>query len=125
MPGIFIRNLVAVGTLLLLTTRLQAQIPADPLSVQLMRDAADGQLDEFSILEAALIAGGLEPSDEVSTHVQQFQNRCEGDEVVIRSTIGSEETVNAVLNCLHRRFLTGEYRSDYSEFHRTLADGHF
>jgi tetratricopeptide (TPR) repeat protein len=33
--------------------------------------------------------------------------------------------VNALLACLHQRFLTGEFRADYSELHRTLADGHF
>jgi len=45
------------------------------LEERLFEDAADGQLDEFSLLDAALIAGGLQRPEELKRRRRQLAER--------------------------------------------------
>jgi tetratricopeptide (TPR) repeat protein len=95
------------------------------ISRRLIGDAADGRLDQFSLLEAALIAGGASTSLEVDRAVRQFEKKFEPLAKKVAGQSAGKQRVQAVFECLHQEFLHGDYRADYSELHRTLADGHF
>jgi tetratricopeptide (TPR) repeat protein len=99
--------------------------PERPLPQQLHEDLADGGFDQFTLFEAALIAGGVSDSEQVETLTREFVARCRPHADSIEAAPGGLARVNALLACLHQRFLTGEFQADYSELHRTLADGHF
>src|SRR5262245_4394531 len=112
MPGIFFRNPVVVWTTVwtfaLLLATAHAHGAGESLSAQLIRDSADGKLDEFTLLEGALVAGGLEQPEQIEFLVGQFLDRCELDSTAIISARDDVDRVNAALSCLHQRFLTGE-----------------
>ena len=99
--------------------------PENSLSLRLAGDVADGRLDQFSLLEAALIAGGVSTSEQVADAVQQFDQELHASVRSIPNQLSGSDRVDLAFECLHKCFLRGEYRADYSELHRTLADGHF
>lgn len=100
---------------------LAAGLPHEPCPA----DLADGKLDQLSLLEAALFAGGLADSLQISRIGVQFEAKCRAVSSRVTASESTLDRTNAVLDVLHEQFLTGDYRTDYSELHRTFEEGHF
>ncbi len=95
------------------------------LERRLFSDAADGRLDEFSLLTASLVASGVE-SPEV---LGQYQKRLDALAAELErsdpSTDDGRKNVEAIFGFLHRRILHGGYRIDCTDLRVALDEGGF
>ncbi|MGE0757682.1 MAG: hypothetical protein AB7F89_10310 [Pirellulaceae bacterium] len=103
-----------------------ATIPAaTPLPSSVPQHHTEALGDRSSILTDALCAGGITDSAQQAGYQTTFVRVCEAEAPAIRLLTDDMQRITALLDCLHRQFLTGEYRAEYSELHRTLDDGHY
>jgi tetratricopeptide (TPR) repeat protein len=100
--------------------------PASPLEAQLWEDMADGQLQQFSLLQAALIASGVDSSAALESYAERFAATQRQSAGLCRSDAADAvHRARVLLDWLHRHVLTGEYQPACTELHRTLDTGHF
>jgi tetratricopeptide (TPR) repeat protein len=87
---------------------------------------ADGQLQRFSLLEAALIASGVDTTTALKNHTEYFsairQRSFELPEDQVPDTV---RDARAILDWLHRHVLIGNYQPACTEIDRTLETGDF
>jgi hypothetical protein len=100
--------------------------PASPLEAQLLEDMVDGQLQQFSLLEAALIASGVDNPTILTSYTERFSA------VLQRSFEARQDQApsamveaRAILDWLHHHVLTGDYQPACTEIDRTLETGNF
>ena len=92
---------------------------------KLLADAADGQLDDFSLFDAAVIASGVPDAEEVATCRARFR--------LFRDSVREEMTAESsvrhraekIFRRMHQELLTGQYRPSCTELHLTLDGGHY
>jgi tetratricopeptide (TPR) repeat protein len=96
-----------------------------PLEARMLSDAADGGFQHCSLIEAALIASGVERPAELEHDLQRYANwrrqvrqRCQREP----SQLGQ---AHAVLEFLHREVLTGGYDARATELTRAFNEGRF
>ncbi len=116
--------------------------PDNPLEKHLFADAADGRLDEFSPLGAALVAGGIDNAEELRRYQQKAKSLAEelrgfeGDSPVVVdhgfaavpakiATVSGRERVEAVFDFMHRRVLCGGYDLAATDLRVVLDQGRF
>jgi len=110
-----------LGCLLVLACTLQAATPEQSL----LADAADGKLEQFSLLDAAVIAGGIHKQ----TEIVDARRRLEalwlevGNPLIERLAV--KDRPRAIFAALHRLVLTGKYRPDCTEVQTTLTSGDY
>ena len=73
MPGTYLCRIVLSVLALISNPALTCASDLNSLAQRLAGDAADGRFDQFSLLEAAIIAGGENTSSEVAEAVAQFE----------------------------------------------------
>jgi tetratricopeptide (TPR) repeat protein len=96
-----------------------------PLEERLFADASDGRLDEFSLLEAALVAGGVEDAGALEPYRRQ-QAALLGEIRRLGSlSDGPRRQAQIVLELMHDRLLQGGYRSDCTDLRTTFEKGQF
>jgi tetratricopeptide (TPR) repeat protein len=98
--------------------------PQNALEKQLFADAADGRLDEFSPLGAALVAGGVDNADELHRYQQKAKSLAEE----LRRSDDSarpREQIVAVFDFMHRRVLCGGYDLAATDLRVVLDQGRF
>ncbi len=95
------------------------------LEERLFADAADRRLDDFSPLEAALVAGGAADRD----CLRRYRQKAAG--LVERLRNGGvldappRERVEAVLRFMHKRVLRGDYDLKHSDLRRVFDEGRY
>lgn len=116
--------LVAATTLVMPGTRLVASdgIVAAP---RLLADAANGTLDEISLLEASLIASGVEDESRLDAYVASFNAIVERCEVSLEHETNGLALAEALYELLHREVLTGKYFSKCTEVDRAFDHGDY
>lgn len=91
---------------------------------QLLDDAADGRLDQHSLIEAALIAGGTTNR----AKLRELETRFESLADEISWSVSSQQTAGdralAIRSALHQRLLA-EYGVNASDVGKTLENGAF
>jgi tetratricopeptide (TPR) repeat protein len=113
--------LVALAPLLLMALATRA---AGTDQLRLLADAADGRLDEISLLDASIIAGGGD-SDEILASRRRLDARwLEVGEPLI-DTLPMRDRPRAILSALHRLILTGKYKAECTEVQQTLVSGDY
>lgn len=95
------------------------------LDARLASDMADGELNDFSLFDAALIASGVQSDGEFVARRDAFQRSCDEFETKVRRLASIQAQLDLVSHYLHHRFLTGEYRYDATELQCTLDTGNF
>ena len=99
-------------------------LPDNPREAALLEDAADGRLDEHSLLAAALIAGGAESQTIIAAQQRIFDWANE-----LRKAdsphASDRHRAQAILKFLHERVLTGEYELTCSDLGRALDEGRY
>ncbi|MDA1051247.1 MAG: tetratricopeptide repeat protein [Planctomycetota bacterium] len=124
-----IRNLpIVVASILLGSVTTTAQVRADDPAVTeqlLLADATDDSLDDFSLLEGALIASGVTDLQKVEHYRSDFAHR-----IAAIVTSGGDgptaiTTSERVYQFLHSEILTGQYHSTCTELDRTLDEGDY
>jgi tetratricopeptide (TPR) repeat protein len=99
--------------------------PASPLEAELLEDVANGQLERFSLLEAALIASGVDNTASLDAFSHQFWQISRQRFESRSPTADRSHEARALLDWLHENLLTGDYHPACTEIHRTLQTGAF
>ncbi len=99
--------------------------PSCRLEAQLLSDAADGRLDQFSPLDAALVASGA--SDLETLHCYRRKAAAMADELrrIDEPNSPARRRIEIVFEFMHRRCLRGGYDLTYTDLRRVLDDGRY
>lgn len=92
---------------------------------QLLSDAADGRLDRFSLLEAAVIAGGVSDEAELFSARKKLQSLWLEVGAPLLEKLPAADRPRAIFSALHRLVLTGQYQAECTEVQRTLHGGDY
>ena len=98
--------------------------PSSPLEERLFAEAADGRLDEFSPLTAALVAGGIEDADSPASTGRKrprWSTNCAREPLDGKPAKQAE----AIFEFMHRQILHGGYDLGHTDLRRVLNDGRF
>ncbi len=95
------------------------------LEERLFADAADRQLDEFSLLQSALIAGGVRQAETLQLYEEQFAAMVDQLRESCIPAGPPRERAKKIFEFMHRRVLSGGYRIDCTDLRATLDEGRF
>ena len=95
------------------------------LESQLYADASDGQLDQFTLLEAGLIASGVDARVVLTAYVERLNSHLERIPSTSVQTNAKASQAASILRFLHRELLIGNYDETCTEITRLLDEGDF
>lgn len=100
------------------------------LEKRMFADAADGRLDDHSLMEAALIACGVQHRKQLQSYLKKFDSLLDQlyreDEPKISSTDSPPiARAQIVFEFMHHHILTGEYSIDCTDLKNTLDSGRY
>lgn len=112
------------------TPSLLASIPAQPdgmpLPLQrLIQDGQDGRWDDHTLLQAGLIASGVENPRDLQDCLSKYARRRAHALELSRHAQSPSDRARKLFQFLHANLLTGHYREDFTELDRLLARGDF
>lgn len=90
--------------------------------IDLFVDAADGHLDEYPLIEAALIAEGLVDRAERDACIATFNAAFAELLTTLGDTNSEEQRAGVLLDSLHRKLFAGGYRVDCTRLSEVLAE---
>ncbi len=93
-----------------------------PAEQRLFADAEDGQLDEHSLIEAALIAGGMNNSDRLIHYHHCFSTLCEELHCCISPQMSVIERIETIHRLLHKQVLQS-YDADATQLAAVFDTG--
>lgn len=100
-------------------------LPLAPLEARMLVDPADGKFQQFSLIEAALIAGGVERASKLEFYERKYASWV----VAVRRLAQSEESslrrVEVLFEFMHREVLDGGYDAQATELTHPFDDGRF
>ena len=96
-----------------------------PLEERLFADAADGRLEEFSPLAAALVASGVEDAQVLQRYEARQAALLDELRRSGQLTGPPRQQAQVVFEFMHRRVLTGGYRTDGTDLRNALDEGRF
>lgn len=96
-----------------------------PLEKRLFSDAADGRLDEFSLLEAALVAGGVARAEVLRRYTKQWDGLVEELRRSGEPAGRPRQRAQVVFEFMHGRVLHGGYRIECTGLSAALDHGRF
>ena len=101
-------------------------------SSRLLDDARDGRLEEFGLVEAALIAGGIDRPPRRQELGARFNEICARSLIHVKNTGGGTaaeqptwQRVRSLFQFMHQEVLTGQYQVSASRLSRTLQRGSY
>lgn len=95
------------------------------LEAALFADAADGRLDDHSLLAAALIAGGVDDAQTIAAREEQMAVWTSRLRSSGTASGRPRERLKAIFEFMHREMLYGGYRLDASDLSVTFDEGRF
>jgi tetratricopeptide (TPR) repeat protein len=95
------------------------------LEKSLFADAADGRLEEFSLLQAALIASGVEDGEVLARYEKRQAVLLDELRRSKKFTGPPRQQAQVVFEFMHRRVLTAGYRTDCTDLRTALDQGRF
>jgi len=98
---------------------------APSLDQRLRSDLADAKLESFTLLEGALISGGVDSDDHLAALKQRFAEACQRVTMDHRELNDPRAKADQVVLQLHEHLLTGTYRADCSALGETLETGDY
>ena len=99
--------------------------PQNSLEERLFADAADGRLDKFSPLAAALVAGGVNNVDELHRYEQKAESLAEELRSSEAMAGPPRQRAEIVFDFMHRRVLCGGYDLAANDLRVALDQGRF
>ncbi len=100
-------------------------LPLAPLEARMLVDAADGGFRQFSLIDAALVASGVNREAALDEYRQKYAAwSAEARSVVDRETAPLDRA-RALFQFMHREILTRGYDSQATDLTCPLADGKF
>jgi len=107
------------------TCAVAASIEKSPLDERLLADAQDGELGQFDLLSACLIAGRVADAEELVTQRQQLFAAIDGMLAQGPLMGTAAERAEELLRRLHVAVLTGRYDKQATDLRRVIATGDF
>jgi hypothetical protein len=95
------------------------------LPARLLADAADGQWQDLTVLEAALVASGVEHASELQAINSRFAVHVERLRQESRYDGSQRDQAVSIQRYLHRELLTGPYDASCNDLKRTLSEGRY
>jgi len=92
---------------------------------RLFADAADGNLDHYSPLSAALVASGLTDAEQIRHLETQFESWISQFDRSETSSVTAMDEAAALFEFMHQQILVGGYHRDSSDLRETLITGRF
>ncbi len=99
--------------------------PLNPLEQRLFADAADGRLDDFSPLDAALVASGIDDADALQRYERKAAALAERLRTAETLAESPRERAETVFDFMHRRVLSGGYELKHTDLRRVLDAGQY
>ena len=99
--------------------------PGSRLEEEFLTDAADGRLDAFTPLSAALVASGTEDTDCLHRYEQKVAALADDLRRSENLYGAPRERAEAIFEFLHRRVLGNGYDLAYTDIRRVLDEGRF
>jgi len=96
-----------------------------PLEKRLLADAADRRLDEFSLLEAALIASGVQSVEALRHYRQRHAALLEQLRRSLPADGSPQQRAEAIFEFMHRQVLRGGYGVEYTDLRLAFDEGRF
>ena len=96
-----------------------------PLEEKLLADAADGRLDEHTLLGAALIAGGVEDAQRVAQYRAKLDGLVDRLQRSGKVTGPARRKARAIFEFMHGQVLRGGYQLNSSDLGAALDEGRF
>lgn len=91
---------------------------------RLLADAADGRLNDITLLDASVIAAGG-GRDEIFAAQRRLDSLWLEVGQPLIEKLPLADRPRAILSALHRLILTGKYKAECTEVHQTLASGDY
>jgi tetratricopeptide (TPR) repeat protein len=96
-----------------------------PLEAALLADAGSGQFASHTLIEAALVASGVDRPDQLQTYRRKYDVCRDAARIVCGQQESSRERAHTILEFMHREILTGGYDPSASQMSRVFDDGKF
>lgn len=126
-PLPLVLNLALLASVPALAASLSTASAAEraPLEEQLFEDVADGRLDRFPLLDAALIAGGVREPEQLAECRKRYAALRTLAQQELPPTDSPRARAAALYRLLHRELLDGRYQADCNELATTLRTGDY
>ncbi|MGA2798336.1 MAG: tetratricopeptide repeat protein [Thermoguttaceae bacterium] len=125
MPTTLEKGTVAFSPGMLLAWYPENRDSPHDLEQRLFADAADGRLDEFSLLDAALIASGVKDTAELG----RYRDRMAAWAGELKRSGGADDSprrrVEAIFTFLHGKILKGKYNIQCTDLRQAMDEGRF
>jgi hypothetical protein len=92
---------------------------------EMLSDAADGQLDRYSLLDASLLASGVRDEAELASARDRLDSLWLEVGQPLIEKLPPDDQIKAIFAATHRLVLTGAYKAECTEVHRTLTSGDY
>jgi hypothetical protein len=99
--------------------------PLSDLEVRLFDDAIDSKWDEHTLLEAALIAGGVRDANQLAESADRFDRLAEKAAGSIEEELSAELLATKLFDFMHREILVSGYELECTDLAATLEHGQF
>ena len=99
--------------------------PLCDLEVELFDDAVDSKWDTHTLLEAALIAGGVRDAQKLEESMTRFDRFVQIAAGTIEEGIEAEVLAQMLFDFMHRTILIGGYELECTDLAATLKSGQF
>ncbi len=99
--------------------------PLCPIESRLFADAADRHLGEFGLLEAGLVASGVECPEQLKHYQEQFGVLVEQLADMVQGQPDPRDKAATIFEFLHRRVLHGGYYLECTDLRTALDEGRF
>jgi len=98
-----------------------------PLERLLLNDVRDGHLDDFTFLDASLIASGVTRSSQLEVCRQRFDVACDRFRLQLQNprALSDRELADAILRFLHEEILTADYQIKTTRVDQALTTGYY
>jgi len=104
---------------------LRVSAASSALEARLLADAADGRLDQWTLIPAALVAGGVD--DEAA--LARYTQRCQTWSATVRAAVGTRDAARqraaALLDWMHGQAMPQGYQIDATELTTVVDRGEF
>lgn len=101
------------------------EAPLSALEQRLFTDAGDGRLDEFSLLDTALIASGVKDSAELGRYEERVAIWVGKLKQERDSNSSQRRQVEAIFALMHGKILKGRYNIKCTDLRQALDEGGF
>jgi len=124
-PELFAAILLIVGLAAVAPTAGDENGQSARARWRVLADAADGAFDDLSLLEAGLIASGVDDPALVAGYVNRFEELATGLSERRSADASAPEAAELAFQFLHERLLTGEYLSACTEVQHAFDRGDY